>query len=703
VKFSGVTRDGRRAIFRVKSDLSKIEVGQTRLVRSENGFRGSARGEVETISDNEITLYLEDENWNIPNEGVLVVDTRASKSKIIREKMAVDVLDHAPATAARPKLKDLLFNPETCVQPSRVEIKEWTRADLDGSKREAVQAALGCPDIFLVQGPPGTGKTTFIAELVSQQLRINPDSSILISSQTNIALDNALNQIDRNQEDGKKLRIVRLADPKFGKVSPEAERFRVEGQLRNWRDEAERKSRAFLEAWVEGRGVSLGLVIESRFLREVAGLLESLVRLERELSENESSLIGSEQTTKGGVTAEELEERSFDIQSQIEEMESSLKRLNKIQSGLFRKHQSEIDARNFDRLVELSDSILGDSEAARELRDLVQLQADWLQRLSRGDGFIKALAKDSAVIGATCVGLAALKELAEHEFDLCIIDECSKATATETLVPMTRSLKWVLVGDERQLPAMIEDDLRNQELVTEYNLDLIELETTLFSRLAQGLPDANKRMLREQHRMVKPIGDLISDCFYDGELISVGATSSSSIPGVFPKEVTWHDTSGIEKRREIPSPSLTSSFVNICEARHVANLVQMLENHFENSSTKPTVLVTAPYSAQVRELRRQVDKLGVLERMAVEVATVDSVQGREADFVIFSITRSNSEGQAGFLRLDARANVALSRARYGLAIVGDMSFCRSTNTPFREVANYIRSNTSTYARLEIQQ
>lgn len=701
VKYSGVKRDGRRATFAVKSDTSKIEVGQIRLAHSTAGFRSNVRGEVETVSNNEITLYLQDDVAGIPAEGVLVVDTRASKSKIAREKMAVDILDHAPAKAAQPKLKDILFNPEKCLPPDSFEIKDWTREDLDESKREAVQAALGCPDIFLVQGPPGTGKTTFIAELVSQQLRINPDASILISSQTNIALDNALDQIDKNHKTGTSLRIVRLADPKFGKVSPEAERFRVEGQLRKWRDEAERKSRAFLEAWVEGRGASLGLVIESRFLREIAGLLESLVQLENELVENETAIRASDQWDANAEPVDELQERNLDIQSQIDELDASLSRLQGAQGSLTGKYQLEIDARNFGRLFELSDLILGDSEAARELRDLVQLQADWLQRLSRGDGFIKALAQDSSVIGATCVGLAALKELADHEFDLCIIDECSKATATETLVPMTRSLKWVLVGDERQLPAMVEDELRNRALLTEYNLDLTELETTLFSRLAHALPDANKRMLKEQHRMVKPIGDLISDCFYDGELISAGAISSPPIPSAFPKAVTWHDTSLIEKRREAPSPSHATSFVNVLEARHAAKILEILENHFKESGTKAVVLLSAPYSAQVRELRRQVDNLGVLENVSVEVATVDSVQGREADYVIFSITRSNSEGQAGFLRLDARANVALSRARFGLAIIGDMAFCRSTETPFREVADYISSHASTCAMLEI--
>ncbi len=104
----------------------------------------------------------------------------------------------------------------------------------------------------------------------------------------------------------------------------------------------------------------------------------------------------------------------------------------------------------------------------------------------------------------------------------------------------------------------------------------------------------------------------------------------------------------------------------------------------------------------MRELRRQVDQLGELQSVSVEVATVDSVQGREADYVIFSVTRSNPQGQPGFLRLDARANVALSRAKKGLAIVGDMAFCRITETPFREVALYVSGHSDSCARVEVE-
>jgi superfamily I DNA and/or RNA helicase len=249
---------------------------------------------------------------------------------------------------------------------------------------------------------------------------------------------------------------------------------------------------------------------------------------------------------------------------------------------------------------------------------------------------------------------------------------------------------------------MVEEALKDGSVLDEFQIDETELTTTLFSRLAQGLPRSCQAMLDEQHRMVKPIGDLISECFYSGQLKSVGETNAPPIRGVFPLPVSWHDTSHLDDRFERQRSEQDPSFVNTAEARHAAKLLRTLDRHFAELGESPSVLVLAPYAAQVRELRRRVDQIGDLSAIEVEVATVDAVQGREADYVVFSVTRSNAQGNAGFLRIDARANVALSRAKSGLAIIGDMSFCRTTESPFQKVASYVSSNSDTCARVEVQ-
>jgi superfamily I DNA and/or RNA helicase len=105
------------------------------------------------------------------------------------------------------------------------------------------------------------------------------------------------------------------------------------------------------------------------------------------------------------------------------------------------------------------------------------------------------------------------------------------------------------------------------------------------------------------------------------------------------------------------------------------------------------VLVIAPYKSQVEELRRQILATD-LTRLKVDVLSVDAVQGREADLALFSVTRSNPQGDLGFLGADywRRINVALSRARYGLVIVGDADFIRTTNGALRGVLEYIEEH-----------
>jgi hypothetical protein len=701
VSFRSVQRDGRRATFKVIGSTTNIEVGQVRQILSASGSAMRVRGIVEAVDDEDVLLYLDDEAGGIPQSGKLVVDTLASRIKIQREKAAVDILDHAQAKAARPDLSDLLFAPDECKRPIPLEISDWFRGNLDESKKEAVRAALGCKDFFLVQGPPGTGKTTFIAEVVAQQLKLNPASRVLITSQTNIALDNALDQIERSLGGESARQIIRLADPKFGKVAPEAERFRVEGQLKKWREEVESRSNFFLEAWIEGRGVSRALILESRFLSEIGRLISTQCRLEDELSALNVSMSSNPESALNTVSNEEFEERIRDLEDQLRLVHESATLVSRSQPGLTNKHRDAIDRKDFQNLIGLADGMLGNDAIANELRSLVQLQTDWLMRLNRSEGFVNALVQDAAVIGATCVGLAAVRELSEQVFDLCIVDECSKATATETIIPLTRSKRWILVGDERQLPPMVEDALRNAELVNMFGIDRSELEATVFSRLSNGLPPENRRMLREQHRMVGEIGDLISECFYESQLVSLTENLAQMVPHVLPKPVTWHDTSKLSGREERKSPDSESSFVNNVEARHAASIVRKLAEFFREASIRPRVLVIAPYLAQVRELRRQVEGLGAIDSIHVEVATVDSVQGREADFVVFSVTRSNAEGNVGFLKLDARANVALSRARNGLIIIGDMSFCLATETPFKEVAYYVKKHQDSCSIVEV--
>jgi superfamily I DNA and/or RNA helicase len=113
----------------------------------------------------------------------------------------------------------------------------------------------------------------------------------------------------------------------------------------------------------------------------------------------------------------------------------------------------------------------------------------------------------------------------------------------------------------------------------------------------------------------------------------------------------------------------------------------------ETKEKRVEVLVVAPYRSQVDEITRRLART-TLTKLDVTVMSVDAVQGREADVVLVSLTRSNPGGVLGFLGPDywRRINVALSRARFGLTIVGDAAFIRGTNGALRTVLDYMTNH-----------
>lgn len=142
---------------------------------------------------------------------------------------------------------------------------------------------------------------------------------------------------------------------------------------------------------------------------------------------------------------------------------------------------------------------------AKMLQRLISTQAEWFDCFGRNEKFNVPLIKRSAVVAGTCIGIS--KYIQDIEFDLCIIDEASKATATEVLVPMSRTRRWILVGDTKQLPPFQDEVSRNAEFLEKYDLTEDDIKETLFDRLLRTLPNSSCKMLKIQHRMVAPIKD----------------------------------------------------------------------------------------------------------------------------------------------------------------------------------------------------
>jgi superfamily I DNA and/or RNA helicase len=333
----------------------------------------------------------------------------------------------------------------------------------------------------------------------------------------------------------------------------------------------------------------------------------------------------------------------------------------------------------------------------------LELQGEWLQRIASDSGLATTFLDQTSVIAGTCVGFLRHPAVRHLDIDLCIVDEASRATLTEALVPVSRAKQWVVVGDTNQLPPIDEDLLRNKEVMNDNQLLPEDVTQTLFQRLTDRLPEHSQVMLDQQYRMIRPIGDMISTCFYNEQLRSPNEQGLEGYALGYGKPVLWLDTAAYgDARREAAPHGKGRSFANRAETRIITERLKVLNGAIDKKvvrvpegSTQLDVLVIAPYVAQVADLEQQLAPLrGRLRHLAITVMSVDAVQGRESDVAFFSVTRSNIGTQLGFIGPDywRRINVALSRSRFGLTIVGDAGFIRGTNGGLKNVLGYIESH-----------
>ncbi len=696
-RFERAELDGRRLKLSLTKAPSDDLAEKPVQVMDETG-RFLCRGDVEDCNGNAIVVYLKKMPRRAITRGEVLQDDRASGTQRGRERKFLTAVQHRAPGVLRPELADLIVHPEIAEAPSESDSLglEW-HLNLDDAKRRAVEAALCSQDFILVDGPPGTGKTAFIAELVAQTLVADPGARVLLASQTHVALDNALMRIT---EVNSEFTTVRLGNPVFKKMSPDVEGMTIESRLEQWRKRVELESEAYMEDAANQAGITLESLRAAVHLRHLGELQHRVAQLNDRIEKREDQV---RRSAALGVTdhplltpdeIEDLEEEIQQIKERQQELGLEVKEIR--QQPEVAEHLAELEEpATPGKMQQLSDRLLEGSRDREAMSDLVDFQAKWRERIGRGSDFESALVRSSQVVAATCMGLAGFRGIDQIEFDLCIIDEASKATATETLLPLLRSRRWVLVGDEAQLPPFLDPAFTDRNLIEEFGLDVDEMGRSLFSRLRAGLRPECKQILTHQHRMVDGIGSLISECFYDGAIqnTAVPAPEWVGMTGLFQEQpVCWYSTELFPNRHESRQDQ---SYRNNCEVQQLKALVRNLDLVLsaQNSDEKIKVLLLAPYSAQVNAIRQS---LQPMERrsgnLSLEVNTVDAAQGREADVLLFSTTRSNPAGQIGFLQNLARANVALSRARYLLAIVGDASFFSLVESPFKRVLSHIRAN-----------
>ena len=298
-------------------------------------------------------------------------------------------------------------------------------------------------------------------------------------------------------------------------------------------------------------------------------------------------------------------------------------------------------------------SQLGYDERQTREREIGRL---WRQARDLEHEISRRIVASAQVVLGTHAGLS--KRFVKADFDLAVLDEASQAPEPLSWVPLTLARKAVFAGDANQLPPTI------------YSKEAAEagLSVTLFDRLKDLLPESSQTLLRVQYRMHADIMRFPSDEFYEGKLIaheSVAAHLASELPGVAPHDLTsrpftFVDTAGAGFDEEWNE--LLESRQNKGEAELAVKLLYELLG----AGLKPAqVALITPYTAQAKLLKTLAQERGL------EIGSVDGFQGREKEAVILSLVRSNAAGQLGFLSDLRRLNVAITRARRLLIVVGD--------------------------------
>ena len=317
---------------------------------------------------------------------------------------------------------------------------------------------------------------------------------------------------------------------------------------------------------------------------------------------------------------------------------------------------------------------------------------DWTKRLQeripRDVASLKELYVESAnVVGVTCGQVNRVYSLMRNRrdlrpFDAVIIDEVSKATPPELLLPMLKGKKIILVGDHKQLPPMIEAetliDIAEEQGIS--SSDVSHIKRSIFESLYNFAPQVLKGMLTEQYRMRQPIMYAINQ-FY-GDMLTGGHDRKHglALPQIdTATSIVWINTpreeSFFEKKEGF-------TYSNPSEVEIIERLLQQMNKAWlpfyreDNPNSRKEVGLITFYMAQLTKFRERFLHTDRYPALNIRIGTVDRFQGMERQVVIVSLVRNNAQGIIGFAKEPERINVAFSRAQELLVIVG----CKSLFT-----------------------
>ena len=279
------------------------------------------------------------------------------------------------------------------------------------------------------------------------------------------------------------------------------------------------------------------------------------------------------------------------------------------------------------------------------------------------------------VIACTLVGSSS-NYLYNRSFKTLFIDESSQALEPASWIPILKSNRVIMAGDHFQLPPTIKSIQAGKEGLSE----------TLFERCIQKYQAGV--MLEIQYRMQDHIMQFSNDYFYKGKLKTGQVIKERK--QLFTKSVEFIDTAGCGFEEKV-NPETLSTF-NEEEADFLIRRMELALEEFPEKFRYGTIGVIAPYKAQVEILRSRIETCAWYHELKnrISINTVDAFQGQEKDFIFISLVRSNPTGEIGFLGDIRRMNVAMTRARHLLMLIGD-SATLSNHQFFNELISFYQA------------
>ncbi|MGD1700081.1 AAA domain-containing protein [Dapis sp. BLCC M229] len=634
---------------------------------------------------------------SISDTGKIETDLQKEESEIEKRRKALREIRYGDSE--NPELCQVIVNPSDVklIEPISINHNKFFNQQLDESQKKAVCKALATEEIFLIQGPPGTGKTSVITEIIRQILKQYPNDKILISSQSNVAVDNVLTRI--YGVEGEEIKCIRIGREE--KIEESAKQFEVGKAIINWQKYISEKSVVYWQEYQDKNEQLLSGVKKISELEEIKSRNQELKSLAAKLTKiiarvNSELVIEPENSASIAFSdiALELIYEKLELERKI--LESIEKYSDKF--GIEYPEQKQLSIW-IDRESKFLESLLGDNqENYHNFINLQKLNKEWNEKLQRKQQDLMSIFIDEInVVGATCLGVARFKD---RNFDWVIIDEAARSTAPESFVPMSKGKKIILVGDHQQLPPIIDKEVQ-EKAWNEQQIEKRILEISLFEYLYEKLPDNNKITLTNQYRMHPDLGNLVSELFYEGTVKSESVNLEEKQHGLteLKNSIYWISTSDVPREKSQEKPA-GKSFTNIYEAKVIRGVLADIQKNCESNNLSKEVGVISAYRSQVGILESTIapNNKQLWKNLHIVIHTVDAFQGGEKDIIIYDLVRSNYKKILGFTSDYRRLNVALSRARQLLIIVGNDNMAYEGKTPrnipnqFKDLIEYIDSS-----------